>query len=198
MPSSDITDPLLEENYYVIMPIAQSMKVDENKTGNATVIQLLTTSDTSYSKVTGYNSSSDFLDDTYNSYSSGANLDLGMNALSSMIGENVDYTVTSRKKKNERIWYYGEEELEIDDFQSALEALTAEDTDSFTDETPAEKEEISLTIHLDNEDYPTVKIQLYRYNGDSCLAVVDGKSVCLVERELVIDFIETVNEIVLN
>lgn len=180
------------------MPIAQSMKVDENKTGNATVTQLLTTSDTSYSKVTGYNSSSDFLDDTYNSYSSGANLDLGMNALSSMIGENVDYTVTSRKKKNERIWYYGEEELEIDDFQSALEALTAEDTDSFTDETPAEKEEISLTIHLDNEDYPTVKIQLYRYNGDSCLAVVDGKSVCLVERELVIDFIETVNEIVLN
>lgn len=32
-------------------------------------------------------SSSVFLEDTYNAYSSGANLDLGMNALSSLIGE---------------------------------------------------------------------------------------------------------------
>ena len=41
-------------------------------------------------------SSSEFLNDTYNSYSSGANLDLGMNALSSMMGENEAVAIRSK------------------------------------------------------------------------------------------------------
>lgn len=124
--STEITDPLLEENYYAIMPIAQGMKVTGN--GKGTVTELLSTSDTSFSKIDGYSlstyekeegdidgpfavavsiacdndgqivwfSSSDFLDDMYNSYSSGANLDLGMNALSSMIGENEAVAIRSK------------------------------------------------------------------------------------------------------
>lgn len=40
--------------------------------------------------------SSSFLDDTYNAYSSGANVNLGMNALSSMIGESE--AIAIRKK----------------------------------------------------------------------------------------------------
>ena len=41
-------------------------------------------------------SSSDFLEDMYNSYSSGANLDLGMNALSSLIGESEAVAIRSK------------------------------------------------------------------------------------------------------
>ena len=41
-------------------------------------------------------SSSDFLEDMYNSYSSGANLDLGMNALSSLIGETEAVAIRSK------------------------------------------------------------------------------------------------------
>lgn len=108
--------------------------------------------------------------------------------------EGERYTLTSSKEKDGRSWSYGGEELEIGDLQEALEALRA---DSFTTEKPAQKEEISLTVYLDNENFPQVKIDLYRYDGSYCLAVVDGESVSLVERSQVVDLIEAVYAIVL-
>lgn len=122
--SSDITDPLIEENYYAIVPIAQGLLVQDS--GNVT--ELLTTSDTAFSKADGYSlstyekedgdtdgpfalavsidcdndgqiiwfSTSSFLEDLYNSYSSGANLDLAMNALSSLVGEGEAVAIRSK------------------------------------------------------------------------------------------------------
>ncbi len=121
--SSDITDPLLEENYYAIVPIAQGLKVSGDS-----VTTLLSTSSSSYSKVTGYAmttydkedddvdgpfavavlvdtdndgqviffTSNYFLNEAYNAYSSGANLDLAMNALSSLIGEREAVSIRSK------------------------------------------------------------------------------------------------------
>lgn len=109
--------------------------------------------------------------------------------------EGNNYTLTSEKDGEEHIWAYQEEELEIADLQSALEALTA---DEFTDERPTEREEVSLTVHLDNESFPQVEIKLYRYDGSRCLAVVDGESVSLVDRTAVVDLIEAVHAIVLD
>ena len=109
--------------------------------------------------------------------------------------EGNSYTLTSEKDGEEHIWAYQEEELEIADLQSALEALAA---DEFTDERPTEREEVSLTIHLDNESFPQVEIKLYRYDGSLCLAVVDGESVSLVDRTAVVDLIEAVHAIVLD
>ena len=40
--------------------------------------------------------SSSFLDDMYNAYSSGANVDLGMNAVSSLIGESEAMAIRSK------------------------------------------------------------------------------------------------------
>ena len=97
--------------------------------------------------------------------------------------------------------YYGEH-LAVDDvsfdisgLQTALQAPTA---DSFTDETADQKEDISLTVYLDNENFSQVTIQLYRYDGSLCLAVVDGESVSLVSRSSVMDLVEAVQAIVLN
>lgn len=122
--SSDITDPLIEERYLAIVPIAQGLSVE----GGAAVTELLTTSETAFAKTAGYHlssyekeegdvdgpfavavsvacendgqmiwfSSSNFLDDMYNAYSSGANLDLAMNALSSLIGENEAVAIRSK------------------------------------------------------------------------------------------------------
>ena len=109
--------------------------------------------------------------------------------------EENSYTLFSEKDGDERTWVYQEEELEIADLQSALEALA---TDKFTDEQPAQKEEIGLTIHLDNENFPQIEITLYRYDGSRCLAVVDGESVSLVDRTTVVDLIEAVHAIVLD
>lgn len=109
--------------------------------------------------------------------------------------EGVDYTITTEGEKNERIYLYGEEELEIVDFKNALNALKA---DSFTSENPAGKEEIGLVVHLDNENYPEVSVELYRYDGNCCLAVVDGEPVSFVERAQVVDLVEAVYAIVLK
>ena len=76
-----------------------------------------------------------------------------------------------------------------------LEALSAAE---FTDGGPAGQQEISLVVHLDNESFPQVEVKLYRQDGTTCLAEVDGKSVCLVDRSDVVDLMEAVRAIVLN
>lgn len=107
-------------------------------------------------------------------------------------------TVSSEENAAKTIWHYDgepEEELDISGLQDAIKALKA---DSFTDETPEGKEEISLTVHLDSESFPTVLISLYRYDGEFCLAVVDGESFALVPRSQVVDLIEEIHGIVLG
>lgn len=123
--SDDITDALIEKRYYAILPIAQGLTVSDT---SGTVTELMTTSDTAFSKIAGYEldtydkedgdidgpfalavkiscdndgqiiwfSSSVFLDDMYNAYSSGANVDLAMNAMSSLIGEREALSIRSK------------------------------------------------------------------------------------------------------
>lgn len=105
------------------------------------------------------------------------------------------YTLVSEGKGDARTFSYQDEELDMTGLQSALEGLSA---DSFTDEVPSQKQEIGLTVHLDRDGNPAVQIDLYRYDGTYCLAVVDGTPVSLVDRADVVDLIEAVNAIVLN
>ena len=109
--------------------------------------------------------------------------------------EGSSYTLASEENGKEQVWSYRGEELEIDSFRDALNALTA---DEFMTEKPSGKEEISLTVSLDREDAGEVQIQLYRYDGEHCIAAVDGESVCLVKRAAVVDLIEAVHAIVLD
>ncbi len=111
--------------------------------------------------------------------------------------ESEDYSLILQEPEeteDEQVWLYQEEETDISALQSALEAQSA---DSFTAEKPSEKMEIGLTVYLDNEQYPQVFVQLYRYDGTYCLAVVDGEPVSLVPRPQVVDLIEAINGIVL-
>ncbi|MCI8417066.1 MAG: GldG family protein [Lachnospiraceae bacterium] len=127
MADNEITNSLIEENYYPIMPVSQGLTVTGDS-AKGTVTELLTTSASSFSKIAGYNisvyekeegdidgpftvgvsvadlsggkmvwfSCSDFLSDMYNAYSSGANGDLGMNVLSSLIGESEAMAIRSK------------------------------------------------------------------------------------------------------
>ena len=127
MNSDTITDSLIEENYYPIMPISLGLTVTENS-GSGAVTELLATSYAAYSKPAGYSmtgyekedgdidgpfalavsidtagdgeivwfTSSHFLEDMYNATSSGANANLGMNALSSLIGETEAMAIRSK------------------------------------------------------------------------------------------------------
>ena len=125
--SDEITDSLIEENYFAIMPVSLGLTVAEDSS-NGTVTQLMTTSESSFSKLAGYDlttyekeegdidgpfavavavessgggqmvwfTSSNFLDDSYNALSSGANVDLTINALSSLIGEREAMAIRSK------------------------------------------------------------------------------------------------------
>ncbi len=108
--------------------------------------------------------------------------------------EGDTYTITS-EEDDERTYFYQDEELEIADLQSALKNLSAS---SFTDEQPTKKEEVSLTVYLNNEKYPKVVIELYRYDSSNCIAVVDGTPVSFVTRSAVVNLIEAINAIVLE
>ena len=119
---SDITAPLTEQNYYAIVPVAAGLQLGDN----SHVTALLTTTDSAYSKTSGYSqttyekeegdidgpfalgvdiadggelvffTSSYLLEDMYNAYSSGANSDLVMNALSSLLGERQALSIRSK------------------------------------------------------------------------------------------------------
>ena len=51
---------------------------------------------------------------------------------------------------------------------------------------------------FDLENHPQAEIVLYRQDGSTCLAEVDGRPVALVERPAAVDLIEAVNAIVLQ
>lgn len=109
--------------------------------------------------------------------------------------EDTDYTITSESGEEGRTFYYQEEELETAGLFSAVRGITA---DSFTEETPSGKEEISLTVYLDNENYPQVSLAFYRYDGELCIAEVDGEPVAFVKRADVVALTEAVYGIVLK
>ena len=109
--------------------------------------------------------------------------------------EGSSYTITSEKSRDSRQYSYAGAEVSLEDVQNKLEALHSE---SFTEETPTQKKEIGLTLHLDSQTHPTVQIDLYRYDGTHCLAAIDGTSVSLVSRSNVVALIEAIHTIVLN
>lgn len=103
------------------------------------------------------------------------------------------YNLTSEGSGEDKTFRFGEEEVDVADLQSALEGLTA---DSFTQEEPTQKEEIALTVYLDSEVHPK-RADPAHYDGENCLAVIDGEPVSLIPRSAVVDLIEAVNAIVL-
>ena len=104
------------------------------------------------------------------------------------------FDLTASGTGEDRVYRRDGEDFDGYDLESALTGLTAA---SFTDEEPSGKEEIALTLSLDNENVSEMTIQLYRKDGETCLAVVDGVSVALVPRSSVVDLIEAVNAMVL-
>ncbi len=60
------------------------------------------------------------------------------------------------------------------------------------------QEEIRLVLTLDSEDFPTFTLALYRHNGTTCLATVDGTPTAYVTRTQTVDLIEAIHQIILD
>lgn len=109
--------------------------------------------------------------------------------------DGTEYRFTAHGSDEDRVWRLEKEEVAFADLQTALSSLRA---DSFVEQQPTDKQEIALTVHLDNQDHPTLKIELYRLDGSECLAVVDGEPLALVPRPDAMALVEAVNAIVLK
>ena len=110
--------------------------------------------------------------------------------------ESAEPTAAAAAEEDAEItWTCNGEPVDGTGIRDKLAALTAE---AFTSEAPADQLEISLTLDLNNEDVPQVRIQLYRYDGASCLAVLDGEPAALVAREDVVDLMEAVRTLLLG
>lgn len=105
------------------------------------------------------------------------------------------YTITAEGKGEDRTFRCGEKEMEITDLKEALTSLKAS---QFTKEEATGKEEIRLTIRLENETVSQVTMAFYRCDGSKCLATVDGAPTAYVSRSQVVDLVEAVNQIVLE
>ena len=97
--------------------------------------------------------------------------------------------------QEEPAWYLGEEQVDLKDIQTALKNLTAE---TFTTEAPTGKEELSLTVKLDQEGENTLTLTFYRQDGTTVLAQANGKTLCTLPRSQVVTLTESFNAILLG
>lgn len=112
--------------------------------------------------------------------------------------EDETYTFTytlSEDEDADGTWTYDGAEFDIYDLRTALRSLTAV---SFTGEKPDGQKEISLTLHLDNEAFPTFTLTLYRHDGENCIATVDGEPIAFVSRSQTVDLVEAVRALTLG
>lgn len=112
--------------------------------------------------------------------------------------QSIDFTIddtTYTVEKKGDTYKIGDNVVEFDDVSAAIDAL---EVNEFNTETPAKKQEITFTVHLDNDTFPTLTVNLYQYDGDNCLAQLDGTTLGLISRSLVVDLTEAVNAITLG
>ncbi len=84
------------------------------------------------------------------------------------------------------------------DFSAAQDTVDALVIDSFTSESPERQLEVAMTISLENENYPSVTVEIYQIDGEECLAVLNGETLGRIERSLVVDLREALTSIVLG
>lgn len=109
-------------------------------------------------------------------------------------GETVTF-LREDGEEEETVWRYGEAQVDISQLKSELLSLRVS---VFSSEKAEGQTEISLTLHLENEAYPTFCLTLYRYDGETCRAEVDGAAVGLASRAQTVDLMEAAREIILN
>lgn len=116
-----------------------------------------------------------------------------------MNGESYSFTYTPADEKAEEntegTLTYQDETYDASDLKNAIEDLTF---GTIAGDVNTDTEEVSVTLHLDNEDFPTFTVTLYRYDGTNCVAVSDNNESSYVSRSELVALTEAVNGIVLG
>ncbi|MCD8037696.1 MAG: hypothetical protein LUE96_01200 [Lachnospiraceae bacterium] len=84
------------------------------------------------------------------------------------------------------------------DFEAVMTAADAMEIDTFAEDAADKTQELSMTVSLDRDDYSSVTVEIYQYDGESCLVLVDGETVGLMQRSMMVDLREAMTAIVLE
>ena len=90
-------------------------------------------------------------------------------------------------------WYYDGEKIDFAGVEAAIGGLSVS---RFSSDPASGATEVSLSATLGSG--AEIRLSLYRADGESCLAFVDGEGVGYVPRSQAVDLIEAVNAIVLG
>lgn len=113
-----------------------------------------------------------------------------------LAGERYRLTYTPPEQEDqEGTWHYGDKTFAPYTLRTALCSMDAQE---FTADPAQGQEEIRLVLTLDSEDFPTFTLTLYRHNGTTCLATIDGTPTAYVTRTQTVDLIEAINQIILD
>lgn len=118
------------------------------------------------------------------------------------------YTIDIESNEDDEYTYtFGDSEIEFQDVLDQLsditipEESTEDDETSVPEEEPAlsnNKTELSLTFHRNTEEYSTVEVVFYQYNGSYCIAALNGDELNYVDRSAVVNLKEAVNSVILD
>ena len=98
------------------------------------------------------------------------------------------------------------EEIEFGDVLDQILAVTiAEDSDDEEESVPEEepsldnnKSELKLTFHRNTDEYQTVELEFYQYDGSWCISVLNGEEMNYTDRSSVVDLKEEINSVILD
>ncbi len=118
------------------------------------------------------------------------------------------YTVDLEKDGDDAYKYtLNGAEVEFDDVLDQILNITAavdsadDEEDDLPDEEPAlngNKSELKLTFHRNTDEYQTVELEFYQYDGSHCISVLDGDEMNYTDRSPVIDLKEAINSVILD
>lgn len=93
-------------------------------------------------------------------------------------------------------------DIEFDDAAGQLpEILIADDSEELQDEEPVlanNKSELKLTFYRNTDEYSTVELEFYQYDGSYCISVLNGEEIHYTERTAVANLKEAVNSAILD
>ena len=98
-------------------------------------------------------------------------------------------------------------EVEFDDVLDQILNITAavdsadDEEDDLPEEEPAlngNKSELKLTFHRNTDEYQTVELEFYQYDGSHCISVLNGDEMNYTDRSPVIDLKEAINSVILD
>ncbi len=82
--------------------------------------------------------------------------------------------------------------VEITDALDRLQELEPTGSDA---NAAGNKTEIVFTFQQDNASYPAVELAFYQYDSSSCLVGLNGETRLLVDRDSVLEIVDTVREL---